>query len=180
MPHPAFEQIIRAPNRNALLVLKRCVLSLMPRLILFGCSVIVLFFFNLYVASFEGIPLLASLSPRWVALFPLIILLDTMRIYYNDAYVFGERKLTRHQGRFALTSSYPSIKYVDIRGITVHQTFWGRVFNYGDVAIGTAAQAGEELVIEAVEDPKAVVVIVEKLREHNRPKARGGGERQQD
>jgi hypothetical protein len=59
------------------------------------------------------------------------------------------------------------VKYIDIRGIRVNQSIWGRIFNYGDVLIGTAAQDESEIILAAVDSPDELSQVLEDARTYN-------------
>lgn len=110
------------------------------------------------------IPVIKHLSPRLIAIIPLLILLELLRRLHNDLYIFGMHRLTHLRGRLSFSYNVPVIKYADIRAINVMQDFWGRVFNYGDIAIGTAAHDGNELVISGVNAPVELATLLDQLR----------------
>lgn len=114
----------------------------------------------------QNIPYIRNFSVRWLAVIPVVMLLEILRRYNNDLYIFGLEKVTKEQGRLSLSYSVPVVKYMDIRSVTVVQDIWGRIFNYGNVELSTAARTGAELVLEAVGDPEALAVFLEDCRSH--------------
>jgi uncharacterized membrane protein YdbT with pleckstrin-like domain len=144
-------------------------MSLLPKILLFIFLILILFATNLYVSLAEEPPaLFTTISPRWFALVPLFVLLQTMRLYYDDLYIFSDTELLRQQGRLSYNYRVPSVKFEDIKGINVRQTFWGRIFGYGAIDLGTAAQQDTELSLEGIGAPHDLATLIEQLRDHNR------------
>jgi PII-like signaling protein len=165
--YPTLEQLLLQPSKKELLLVKRSVLSMISGVITFCVAVTIVVLAHLYFPAIGWIPVVRHFSPRWLALIPFVILLELTRRYHDNLYIFGESNVTRRQGRFSLRYSLPTIRYRDIRGITVYQTFWGRVFGYGDVLLGTAARADSELIIEMVDAPYDLADLIEQFRRHN-------------
>lgn len=162
MTYPSFEEILAGENPDRLYVTKRSLLSIFPRVLLF----LSLCGFVVYVNFSFGTDSNANML-RLVSLLPIGVLLDIIRVHFNDLYVFARYKVIRHKGRISFQYSVPSINYTDIRGIVVSQSFIGRILNYGDVLLGTAAYDGHELVIEGVENPYELAEIIESFRKKN-------------
>lgn len=160
---------IQESDKDSLLEIKRPFRANMALLIYFLLSVVGYVVINAAVASLhpDDFPVLKLLSPRWLILVPCILLLEMVRRHLDHLYVFSHNKLTKIEGRLSFNYNVPSIKYADIKGIVVHQTFWGRVFDYGKVALGTAAQDESELVMDGVGNPYAVAELIEQLRAYN-------------
>ena len=95
-------------------------------------------------------------------------LLEIIRRYNNDLYVFSLDKVTKEQGRLSLSYSVPVVKYLDIRSVTVVQDIWGRIFDFGTVELSTAAREGSELFVEGIRDPEGLASFVEDCRTHQR------------
>lgn len=154
---PEFEQLINLPNKGTLHIFQRSTKSLLPGIILFIFFTIVVFFLNIMT---EG-------NLRIFGLIPFIILLETVRRYYDDLYIIGDDTISRKQGRLSLNYSISTIKYIDIRGVMISQSFWGRVLGYGDVMIGTAAQDEAELVLQNVDAPEELSKLIPLFRKHS-------------
>ncbi len=168
MTYPSIDRILKGSNRAELLCIMRSPLSLIPNIILFLLLIFLLLLANLYLPQYlQYIPIISSFSLRWLGIIPLLVLLETARRYYNDLYVLGEVSIFRKTGRLSLNYSVPSVRYTDIRGIFVFQPFWGRVFGYGHVYVGTAAQGDAELSIEFVSAPYQLARLIENFREYN-------------
>ena len=60
--------------------------------------------------------------------------------WYNDCVVLTNRRMMRFEGLF---NRHMVESVLDkINDVTLNQTFWGRVFGYGDVTVLTAAESG--------------------------------------
>jgi len=116
----------------------------------------------------EKLPFLRGFSPRWLTLIPLIFLAEVFRKYHDDLYIFGTHKITHQRGRLSLSYKVPVVKYLDIRSITVIQDIWGRILDFGNIEISTAAQQGPEMVVTGVRAPEDLALLVEDLRNYSR------------
>lgn len=112
-----------------------------------------------------------TVSVRWLALLPAIVLLEFFRRLYDDLYIFREERVLHHDGRLSLNYIVPSVRYSDIRAITVYQNIWGRLLDYGVVEVGTAAQDGAEVSLIGVRDPKGLARLLDELRNYHRSKS---------
>lgn len=140
-------------------------------------SMIVVFLFSVlcvyFVANFVQDSFLARMSllsqnaPRILAIVPLVILLEILRRLHNDLYIFSLHRLTHLRGRFSLSYNVPVVKYADIRAINVIQDFWGRIFNYGDISVGTAAHEGNEIFMSGVKEPEKLAMLLDNLRSYS-------------
>jgi len=110
-----------------------------------------------------GIP---ASSLRWLALIPAIILLEIFRRHNDDLYVFGEMSVIHYEGRLSLNSSVPSIKYEDIKAITVDQNLVARLFDFGNILLDTPSQDGVELTITGVRAPLELTLLIEEFRDY--------------
>jgi hypothetical protein len=166
--YPTFEEIYSGANPDRLFVTKRSLLSLLPRCLLFLLLALIVAYVNISVATVE-----TGGYFRWLGLVPLVVLLDLIRVHYNDIYVFSRFKLTKIEGRISFNYSVPSINYNDIRGLVVSQSFMGRILGYGDIQIGTASTEGHELVMEGMLDPERLGEIIEKFRQNSQGSSGG-------
>jgi len=112
-----------------------------------------------------------AISVRWLAVVPAAILLEIFRRLYDDLYIFREERVLHHDGKLSLTYVVPAIRYSDIRAITVYQNVWGRLLDYGDIAVGTAAQDGAEISFIGIRDPKGLARLLDELRNYHRSKS---------
>lgn len=104
---------------------------------------------------------------RLVGLFPLGFFLAVLHYRFNNLYVLDDTNISRQEGRLSFCFRNPSIRYADIKGVTVYQSFWGRIFNFGSLELGTAATEGYELIIQQVKAPYELAELIEGLRRRN-------------
>jgi hypothetical protein len=165
--YPTLQEILSHQADKELVHIKRSLYSMIPGVIVFAFAVAVVLIAHTYLPAVSWIPVIRHVSPRWFALFPMIILLELTRRYHDNLYIMGKTDISRREGRLSLRYSTPSVRYRDIRGITVYQDFWGRIFGYGDVLLGTAARIDNELIIEDIDDPYDLAALIEHMRRHN-------------
>jgi hypothetical protein len=104
---------------------------------------------------------------RGISLIPIGFLLSLLHFRFNNAYLFDDTNIYREEGRISFRFKNPSIRYADIKGITVYQSFWGRVFNFGSIELGTAANEGNELIINHVRAPHKLAELIEGFQQMN-------------
>lgn len=104
---------------------------------------------------------------RLVGLVPLGFLLTLLHYRFNNRYLLDDTNISRQEGRLSLCFRNPSIRYADIKGITVYQSFWGRILNFGSLELGTSANEGNELIIDQVKAPYYLAELIEALRRKN-------------
>lgn len=112
----------------------------------------------------ETHPILKHLSVHWLIIIPIGILIEIIRRYHNDLYIFESDQVTHYHGRLAISYHVPVIKYQHIRAVRVVQGILGRIFNFGDVEIGTASEEGMEMVILGVRAPLELAGLIEEFR----------------
>lgn len=168
--YPPFERVISGRSTDRLLEVNRSLLSILSSFALFFFSALAVYLLNYFFYDFRipvDVPLINQVSTRWLAVVPAIILLEIVRKYHDDLYLFGRERITHLEGRLSLTSSVPSLKYTDIKAIMIHQDILGRIFDYGDIALGSSAQDGNELTIAGVRGPVALASLIERFRQYN-------------
>lgn len=109
-----------------------------------------------------------ELSPLLVLLallLPLAFTLDLVRRYFDARYHFCSRYVTARQGIFSLVLRQPRVEYCLVRGIRVCQSPLGRLLDYGDVCLDTAATDCSEMRIIGIQDPHALKEMIEERRE---------------
>ncbi len=112
----------------------------------------IIFVAGLLGTSMQGVLLMFLLVG---ALIFLPIVLYTYKNYLNDYYVVTNRRATRHdQVLFARESRLDS-PLESVQDVTSFAGLWGRIWDYGNVTIRTAAKVGS-MVFEAVRDPDYV------------------------
>lgn len=168
--YPKVEEVLQQTNEKTIFQVKRSLRSILSSFFLFAFSLATVYFLNLWFRDFKpfpNIPVLEHITLRWLALIPCLVLLEIIRKYHDDLYVFSTDTVTRYGGRLSLNYLVPAIKYTDIKGIAVTQDIVGRVFDYGKVELGTAAQDSSELTLEGVRAPVELGKVIEQLRDYN-------------
>jgi hypothetical protein len=162
--YPSINELLenKPPSDPVLFTTQRSYKSMVPRFIIFFFLAYAAYLYNSASLS-TPVPLL-GISPRLVGLIPFIYFLNIIRRHNDDLYIFEIERIVRQQGRYWFTYKIPTVKYSDIRGIVVHQSFWGRILNYGDIHIGTAAQDQNEVRIMGVSEPYELSELIEKMR----------------
>lgn len=159
----------RAPDedRNQLLTLRRSVWS-----ILSGLTFLIIAIAAVYVLSVifrdwtpPDYPVVRHLSIRWIAVVPVAIMLELVRRYHDDLYVIGIDRALHLSGRLSLNFNVPSIHFAHVRCLTIRQDILGRIFNYGDIAIGTAGHDGNEMVIGGILAPRELADLIRELKD---------------
>ena len=167
MHYPPIEEIFSRTDTPRLLEVNRSVLSIASAIIWFilssSIAIIILSYFG-NVSIFTNIPLLSSIKLRWIVLIPAIQLLAILRLYHDNLYVFYKNRMTHLGGRLSLQYYVPEINYKDIRAIGVQQDILGRILDYGNIQIDTAAMDTSEIIIEGVRAPFELSKIIEFFR----------------
>lgn len=169
--YPPFQTLLNCPDPKDVMRVKRSFCSIFSLCAEVFISATIIVLLNI---AFDGVAklsmiwsVLPDISLRWLGFFPALLLLNAFREYHDDLYIFGLHGVTEHQGRLSLTKRVPHVKYSDILSLRVRQDVWGRIFNYGDLDLDTAAEAEVEIVIEGVSSPDELCKLVEKLRLHS-------------
>ena len=79
----------------------------------------------------------------WILLFyifPLGFLLWEIAVRHNREFVLTDHRVVKQEGVFSTSSFDASLDKVN--NVFHGQTFWGRLFNYGDVGLETASEQG--------------------------------------
>lgn len=169
--YPDLNTLLEGKDRAKLLVIKRSWLSILSSVFLFLKALLIVYIIELIfydVNWTKYLPFLEHFSLRWLAIVPLLFFLEILRRYHNDVYIFGLQRLTRISGRLGLSYKVPTVNYAHIRSVKVDQDIYGRIFNYGNLAISTAAQEDVELWIEGVRDPEGLSTLIEEIRNFTR------------
>lgn len=165
--YPSVEEILQRTEGDSLLEVRRSLRSILSNIALFLIALLAVYLINMFfydAAFLKNLPLIGDLSLRWLGVIPVVFLLEIIRKYHDDLYVFGFTRITHHEGRLSLRSSLPSLEYVDIRAIKVAQDIIGRIFDYGNVVLSSAGQEGDEMVLGGVRRPGELSELVEELR----------------
>ena len=165
MHYPPIEDIISRTDSPKLLEVNRSVLSITSAIIWFILSSsLVIIILNYFGNINISIPFLSSIKLRWIVLIPAIQLLAILRLYHDNLYVFYKTRMTHLGGRLSLQYYVPEVNYKDIRAISVQQDILGRMLDYGNIQIDTAALDKSEIIIEGVRAPFELSKIIELFR----------------
>lgn len=122
--------------------------------VLFGNIVLEIFLIiALIVASFALLPLVAfPVAPLGfvLVLVPLIGMVRDFLIWYNRQYIVTNRRVIQTAGVFSKDVVDSSLEKVN--DVKMSQSFWGRLFDYGDIEILTASEVGAN-VFRSIGDP---------------------------
>ena len=163
--YPRLEELKIKPNANELLIVRRSLASLMPLLWVMVVSLIlVVAIFYLSNTSHFFVKYFNFIKPSVVAIMPLLTLIEIIRRLYNDVYIIGINRLVHKKGRLSFAYNVPVVRFEDIRAVNVVQDFWGRIFGYGDILVGTSAQLGNEIIISGVKHPESLALLIDQLR----------------
>jgi uncharacterized membrane protein YdbT with pleckstrin-like domain len=112
--------------------------------ILFGNIILELFLIiALIVAVTALLPLVAfPLAPLgfFLVLVPLVGMARDVLIWYNRQYIVTNRRVIQTAGVFSKDVVDSSLEKVN--DVKLSQSFWGRLFDYGDIEILTASEVG--------------------------------------
>jgi len=143
---------------------RRSIFSLMPHIV--GCFLITWVMYSIAAGLLTTLDTfgLSRVWLRLLAIIPALVILNTIRIYFNNRYIIGRQRLRLYRGLLALSLDKPAIDYSDIREIQVTQNFFGRIFNYGHVAVGTAASGTYDIILENIGQPYAIQKLLDERR----------------
>lgn len=94
----------------------------------------------------------------------VLLLLELIRRYYNDLYVFGASRVAHRMGRISTNYRIASVKYRDIREIEVSQSILGRMLRFGDIQISTASTDTAEIELKNVALPRKITQWIYNIR----------------
>jgi uncharacterized membrane protein YdbT with pleckstrin-like domain len=94
------------------------------------------------------------------ALFPLLSIILVFQRVYNYSYLLADEYLRSLHGLLSLRKRDMRIEYRDILGIDIERNIIERMFNVGDIKIGTAMLGEAEIVFVGVKDPSKYRDIV--------------------
>lgn len=168
--YPVLEDFVKCREAGESFYVRRALRSILSEVGWFLISILAIAAISYYDslnAIYRSIPILGLISPRWLAIIPVAILLEILRQLLNDLYVFDISEFRSYKGRIALNYNVPAVKYSDIKAIVIRQDIMGRLLNYGDVLIGTAAHSGFETSLDGVYAPESLATLLRALTEHN-------------
>jgi len=126
--------------------------------------VLLLIYFLGHLRLPTEIPILSSLSVYYLLIVPIGIALEGLRQYHDDLYIFEKETVMHKGGRLSINYAVPTIKYFDLRSVEVRQSIFGRIFDYGDVVLETAALDDSELTIGGARHPFEIADLADSLR----------------
>lgn len=85
-----------------------------------------------------------------------LMLLETVRQYFDEIYIFGPKSLVHFKGRLSLHLQKTSIAYRDIREAFVKQSLLGRIMCYGTIMFGTSSTDKLEVVFRDLYNPREI------------------------
>lgn len=157
MFYPHADELLSSVKGDTLLVIRRSPRSFLKLIFAFCASVIVVASLTMWMGA-RGYP------ARWLGIFPAMLLAEAVRRYYNDLFILGRDRIVHYKGRISLSYAVPTVRYTDLRAINVDQDIWGRIFDYGNVELGTAGIEGFEMVILGVRSPARLGELLDELR----------------
>lgn len=99
----------------------------------------------------------------FTGIFFFLVVLPYFEIY-NSYFELAPEKLVAIQGLLAaLKRQDQFIPYDFIRGCRIEQTVFGRIFNYGDLLVGTSMSGGVELTIHNIDRPQEIMAELEAM-----------------
>ncbi len=98
-------------------------------------------------------------------LLPLGSLLELLYRIYNNRYSIDPTYVEARTGILSLNQQVVRIRYEDIRGVESDQGILGRLLDFGDVQVGTAASSEMEVVFHGIAAPKEVREMIERERD---------------
>lgn len=85
-------------------------------------------------------------------------------VYIHNRIELTNRRIIQKRGTW-LSRNETSILLANITDVTVNQSFLGRVFNYGDIAISSAGSSGAEIAKLGISDAPHLRDLVFDLRD---------------
>ena len=121
---------------------------------------------NEHPASIISIPIIENYSIPFplFALFPILCLIILFKRVYNYRYIIEDTHMRSVHGLLSLHKKDMRIEYRDVLGIDIERNLIERIFNVGDIEIGTAMLGEAEIVFYGVYNPsKYRAMIIKKV-----------------
>lgn len=99
-------------------------------------------------------------------LIPLSIFLESVVRIYNVLFRIDRNGIKAWHGIVSLNQKITNIRFEDIRGVELRQNIWERMMDVGTIEIGTSASKTVDLIIDGIEAPYEVQVLI--LNERDR------------
>ncbi|NBW39556.1 PH domain-containing protein [bacterium] len=159
------EELLKVEG-NTLMEIKRTPRSMLG---LISCAIIstVVITLILFLPNEDGSSLSSLIESKFILLFyliPIAFCVEAVRRYHDDLYIFERERIVHKGGRLSLQLTVPSIRYIDIRAVSVNQSIYGRIFGYGSIELNTAAEDISELVLSGVRAPLQLANVIENIR----------------
>lgn len=101
-----------------------------------------------------------SLSLPLPMIVPLAFLGKAFVRVHDAVYIVDTKGVEAHVGLLSSVLFQPRLRHEDIRGVEPIQTISQRLLGIGDVVIGSATQDGGEIVMEGVENPRGIQMLI--------------------
>ena len=95
-----------------------------------------------------------------LVLIPGLVLGKVLIYMYDSKYIIDERGVEAQIGLVSMSLRQPRLRYEDIRGVEPVQTLWERIIGIGGVLIGSAMTQDVEIVMEGVDNPRAIQLLI--------------------
>ena len=95
-----------------------------------------------------------------LVLIPGLVLGKILIYIYDSKYIIDERGVEAQIGLVSLSLRQPRLRYEDIRGVEPVQTLWERILGIGGVLVGSAMTQDVEIVMEGVDNPRAIQLLI--------------------
>jgi membrane protein YdbS with pleckstrin-like domain len=173
--YPSIEEFVAdGPESTASIRVHRSLRSMYREFFWLSCALGAVYMLQVAGSVFRSsnhpsVLLLAEIAAsRWVLIIPALVLLETGRRYYDNLYILERERITHHSGLLSLRYFVPSIRYYDIRAVKVSQGLIGRLLNFGDIELSTAAQDKAEVMLWGVYAPIELSNLVEDMQSWHR------------
>ena len=155
--YPTAEELLNNPSQDGtLLRFHRSKRSFIQHWLWMLVALIIAYRWSI---NFDYFPWLKGLY-----LLPVLIFVNIIRLILDDEYTLEQAQIRKVDGKLSLKYKRPVIQYRDIRGIVIQQGIWGRLLNFGNLYIGTAAESGSEMCLPGVVDPQDLAELIDELR----------------
>jgi hypothetical protein len=165
--YPDFIDLIKSDEQGELMRVNPSLQAQLSNCFAFFSSVIAVIVINVYCHNLPftvELPFGEYLSLRWLSAIPALLLLEVVRKFHDELYVFEKHRIARFGGRLSLTYQAPNIRFSDIKAVVIHQDLLGRILDYGDIELSTAAQGSAELSIKGINAPEELALLIEHFR----------------
>ena len=115
-----------------------------------------------FCVPFESLRSAYALAYEWLR---VILVLEIARRYFNTLFIFDADGVTGHSGLLGLNLASASVDYRDIREVQLRQDLLGRLLDYGEIRISTAAKSDYEVVLPGMNCPHQVVEVFDCMRD---------------